>query len=182
VWRGLELDEEGRVLSVTYPRLDMSQEDIETWKEWVGDLNSGLTDEQRELVVRWIIGYSILHRLHHALVFAVLDQESDARPTCGSHAGALGMMQLMPGNVTGHKVGNPYDVQHNIRGGIEILSAYLDLYADKSAYDQCVLGLAAYNAGPNAVKKYQGVPPYAETQKYVREVPARFKRLHDSMP
>ena len=103
--------------------------------------------------------------------------ESSFNPLCLSHAGATGMTQLMPCNLESMRVSNPWNVQQNLRGGIQLLSKELHKFSDRSNYEQCILGLAAYNAGPNAVKKYGGVPPYRETQAYVKKVSQQFYDL-----
>jgi soluble lytic murein transglycosylase-like protein len=89
----------------------------------------------------------------------------------------MGLMQLMLCNVTDFKVKDPFDIAENIRGGIEHLAEFLYKYQGKSNYEQTVLALACYNAGPGAVARYGGVPPYNETQSYVRKVPALFAQL-----
>jgi soluble lytic murein transglycosylase-like protein len=98
------------------------------------------------------------------LIHAVIQAESDYDPTCRSSAGAVGLMQLMPGTASGLGVGNPLDPAANIAGGAKYLRQQLDRFHDVD------LALAAYNAGPGAVARYGGVPPYRETQAYVRRV------------
>jgi soluble lytic murein transglycosylase-like protein len=159
------------------PEVGMSSQGIAQWKAWVAKCNPRLTDLQLELVVRWVIAYSAIYGVDHRLSFAMIEAESGFDPMCLSHAGAMGMTQLMPCNLEDMGVDNPWNVQQNIRGGIRLLSEELRKFAGRSNYEQCILGLAAYNAGPNAVKKYGGVPPYKETQNYVRKVSQRFYEL-----
>jgi soluble lytic murein transglycosylase-like protein len=99
------------------------------------------------------------------LVDAVIRQESGYQPKVVSKAGAIGLMQLMPSTAAGLGVKNPYDPLQNMEGGIKYLSQQLKRFDGNVA-----LALAAYNAGPNAVAKYKGVPPYRETQHYVRTI------------
>lgn len=100
-----------------------------------------------------------------ALVRAVIQLESGFNPTAVSRKGALGLMQLMPATARELGVENPFHPAQNIRGGVAYLRRLLDLY------DQDVtLALAAYNAGPGAVARYGDVPPYRETQEYVRRI------------
>jgi len=98
------------------------------------------------------------------LIHAVVRAESDYDPTCRSHAGAMGLMQLMPGTAQGLGVTDPWDPTQNVQGGARYLREQLDRFGDVT------LALAAYNAGPGAVQRHGGVPPYDETQTYVRRV------------
>ncbi|MDV7145290.1 lytic transglycosylase domain-containing protein [Tropicimonas sp. TH_r6] len=102
-----------------------------------------------------------------ALVLAVIGIESAGRRTAVSHAGASGLMQLMPATAERFGVSNRNDAAQNIRGGV----AYLDWLLDHFDRDP-ILALAGYNAGENAVRKNGGVPPYAETRDYVPKVVA----------
>lgn len=99
------------------------------------------------------------------LVSAVAETESNYRPDAVSSAGAVGVMQLMPETASSLGVQNIYDPSQNIDGGVKYLKEMLsDFNGDVRK------AVAAYNAGPQAVKEYNGVPPYAETQNYVNKV------------
>lgn len=114
------------------------------------------------------------HRIDPLLLHAVIDQESRYQRTATSHAGARGLMQLMPGtasmlNVRGAAI---VDAEANVDGGARLLRQLHGRFNDFS------LTLAAYNAGEGAVRKYGNqVPPYRETQDYVRKVMARYNKL-----
>jgi soluble lytic murein transglycosylase-like protein len=100
-----------------------------------------------------------------ALLKALIRQESDFDPSARSGAGAMGLTQLMPGTAASLGVTNPFDPVQAIEGGARYLRAQLDRFGGDPAK-----ALAAYNAGPGAVARFGGVPPYAETQNYVRRV------------
>jgi soluble lytic murein transglycosylase-like protein len=102
------------------------------------------------------------------LVHAVIQVESNYNPYAISHAGAQGLMQLMPATARSLGVRNSFDVEENIRAGVRHLKDLKDTYKDDR------LALAAYNAGAGAVAKYQWIPPYPETQEYVYKVGKKY--------
>lgn len=105
------------------------------------------------------------HDVDPALVQAVIHAESAFNPQAVSSKGAQGLMQLMPGTAREVGVGDALDAEQNIRGGVDYLSRMISLHNG-----DVKLATAAYNAGPGAVRRHGGVPPYAETQAYVKRV------------
>lgn len=106
-----------------------------------------------------------------ALVRAVVHAESAFNPDAVSSKGAGGLMQLMPSTAAQYGVSDRFDPTDNISGGVAYLAFLLDLFNGNER-----LAVAAYNAGENAVKRYGGVPPYEETQRYVKRVMSLHKR------
>ncbi|MCM2560620.1 lytic transglycosylase domain-containing protein [Lutimaribacter sp. EGI FJ00015] len=130
----------------------------------LGDLLRIARDRQAALLLN-----TVGTRVSPALALAVISVESGGRPDAKSEAGAQGLMQLIPTTAARFGVTDSLDPQDNIKGGI----AYLD-WLLKEFEGDAILALAAYNAGEGAVKKHQGVPPFAETRDYVPKVLAAF--------
>jgi soluble lytic murein transglycosylase-like protein len=107
-----------------------------------------------------------------ALVKAVIANESGFDANATSRVGAQGLMQLMPETAASLGVRDPYDPAQNVAGGVRYLRGLLDRFGG-----DVPLAVAAYNAGPGAVEKYGSVPPYTETQSYVRNVLKDFKEF-----
>jgi soluble lytic murein transglycosylase-like protein len=107
--------------------------------------------------------YARQYRVDPVLVRAVIQVESDFDPQCVSRKGARGLMQLMPGTAKRYRVQRIHDPNENIRGGIHYLRDLLMLFRN-----DLPRVLAAYNAGENAVIRFKGIPPYEETDTYVK--------------
>ncbi len=115
--------------------------------------------------------------LDPALLAGLIKQESGFNPNAGSSAGARGLTQLMPATARGLGVTDVTDPVQSIEGGAKYLKQQLDRFGGDVAR-----ALAAYNAGPGAVQRFGGVPPYAETQNYVRRVQANAAAYRSSTP
>lgn len=127
-----------------------------------------------------IAAYAEEHDVRPDLVRAVIQAESGFNPSARSVKGAMGLMQLMPATAAELGVTDPFDPAQNIRGGVAYLKSLLVQYSQNEE-----LALAAYNAGPTAVDRYDGVPPYRETRNYIQRIkntapvrvpPARIER------
>jgi len=110
-----------------------------------------------------------IYDIDHTLIKAVIKAESNFNPRAVSPKGARGLMQIMPNNFRALGVYNPFDPRQNIMGGTRYLRRLFN------QFDSLTLALAAYNAGPSAVSTYNSIPPYKETQQYVKRVLRYYK-------
>ncbi|MDA0978296.1 MAG: lytic transglycosylase domain-containing protein [Proteobacteria bacterium] len=109
------------------------------------------------------------YKVDPALVEAIIQVESSFRPDAVSRSGATGLMQLMPGTARDLKVTDRYNPRQNIHGGVLYISQLMERFNNN-----LTLVLAAYNAGPGAVERHGGIPPRAETERYVKKVMAAY--------
>jgi soluble lytic murein transglycosylase len=126
---------------------------------------------------RYIKDASRQYGVSYYLLKAIIKAESNFNPNAVSSAGAMGLMQLMPENVRILSVSDPFDPWENIMAGANFFKRMLERFDG-----DLLLSLAAYNAGPKAVEKYNAVPPYEETQSYVQKVLryyAQYRREHN---
>jgi len=122
-------------------------------------------------MANYVEQYCKAHRMPPALVHAIIKAESDGRRKAVSPKGAEGVMQLMPFTSRRMNVSDPFDPIENIEGGIRYIKELLTTFDGDVTY-----AVAAYNAGPSAVKRYGGVPPYKETRLYVKKVLNLYKQ------
>lgn len=150
----------------------------------ISRFNPRLKPQQVEVITNSILAFSWYYRVDPRLVVAMVLAESGFRPNAVSRAGAMGLGQLMPRTAAGLGVSNPFDPVQNLAGAIRLLHGHLNSYSGGRAYregtvswNDIILAMAAYNAGSGAVRKYGGVPPYRETQTYVKRVIELYKQL-----
>lgn len=141
--------------------------------------NSPLGPKGSAWMAKTILYYSGQYKMDPLLVTALFDQESDFNMAARSQTGAIGIAQLQPETAAGIGI-NPVDPAQNIEGGIKYFSTQLERFK-QSVGGTPTYAIAAYNAGPEAVAKYQGVPPYSETQYHVSRVTEIYKQLGNAM-
>lgn len=132
---------------------------------YVDVANTTIAGKAKSQILNLISQLSKKYDIDEKLVQAVVRQESGFNPKAKSSAGAMGLMQLMPATAKGLGVNDPYNPVQNLDGGIRHLKGLLAKYNNN-----LVLALAAYNAGGGNVDKYGGVPPFKETQNYVKSI------------
>ncbi len=125
---------------------------------------TGSWSERREQHRPTIERFARVAGLEPKLVMAVVAAESSYNPSAVSTKGAMGLMQLMPATAAMYSVTDPYDPEQNVRAGTRYLKRMLDRFGSVE------LALAAYNAGPEAVRSFGGIPPYRETERYVERI------------
>jgi len=159
-----------------------AEELVRIYSRAVKNFNRKLSNGQADTIARSILGFSYRYDVDSRLVCAVILAESHFRIGATSRAGAQGLGQLMPTTAAGLGVNDAYDPVQNIYGSVRYVRSMLDRLCSNKAWSQLTwydlaLALAGYNAGAGAVKKHGGVPPYRETQNYVRRVTSIYKQL-----
>lgn len=152
---------------------------VPVYADFIQNQNRRLPRARAVDIAESILEFSVHFGVDARLVVALVITESNFNPNAVSHAGARGLGQLMPGTAAMLGVGNSFNTDQNLYGTTKLLRQHLDKYTSRTgdSYRGLVLALAAYNAGPGAVSRHGGVPPFRETQNYVRKVIATYKRL-----
>lgn len=152
---------------------------VQTWKGWrEPSYNARQFHENQKRFAPLLAEKAREYRLPDALLHAVVTAESAYDPDALSSAGAVGLMQLMPATARRLGVGNRNDPRANVDGGTRYLKQLLGMFDNDLS-----LALAAYNAGENAVIRYDNkIPPYPETRNYVRKVLAYYRRYSENRP
>lgn len=160
-----------------------SQAYLNSYYRTVKYYNPNLTKKEAKTIVLALLHYSYEYALDPRFVTAVIACESSFNPKAVSPAGAVGLGQLMPSTARSISTDDPYNINLNIRGACYLLKRNLLKYGCSFTEDlsdippALPLALAAYNAGPGAVARYRGVPPYRETQNYVKNVIGEYRTL-----
>jgi soluble lytic murein transglycosylase-like protein len=157
---------------------------VPVYANFIRGYNPRLTSQKATEIAQGIIGFSIQFGVDARLITAMVLVESGFNPQSTSRTGAMGLGQLMPGTASGMGVRNAYDTFENLWGTVRLIRGHLEKYSGVSSggekfYD-LVTALAAYNAGSGAVRRYGGVPPYKETQNYIRKVTEWYRALSGS--
>lgn len=132
--------------------------------------NKAFITKQKNAYKNIIRAYAARYGVEEALIYSVVMQESCFNEKALSRAGAIGLMQLMPATASHLKVKDPWNPEQNIHGGVKYLARMLKRFKGNTKF-----ALAAYNAGPGKVERYGGIPPYRETQHYVKKIMADYE-------
>tara|TARA_B100000809_G_scaffold240994_1_gene263815 strand:+ start:4478 stop:5062 length:585 start_codon:yes stop_codon:yes gene_type:complete len=159
------VDSRGQVSYTDKPPHDGFIKIKNSWKGWQVAHRSGDYKRNKKRYQQYIVTACERYKVSEPLVQAIIHAESYYNPVALSSAGAVGLMQLMPATAVRFGVYDRQDPEQNINGGVRYFSELLEMFDDDVS-----LSLAAYNAGENAVKRYGRIPPYPETQNYVRKV------------
>lgn len=170
--------ESGTIGKVRMPKLDSQLMDFtnqDQYKEVVKFFNPKLKDDEALLIAKAVLTFSHQSGIDPRLIMAVLAVESKFKPRAVSRKGAMGLGQIMPFTAKSHGIKDAFEPVQNIYVTVKYLAREMERW--DGAPNRLDLVLAAYNAGPNAVKNYGGVPPYNETVNYIKKVKQYYKHF-----
>jgi len=149
------------------------------YADYIHKRNPKLSEAETYRMAEGILGFSRRYGVDARLIVAMVICESDFNPNERSYKGAMGLGQLMPDTAKDYGITNPYDSIQNLYGTVREIRGHIDKYRGETGdeFRALQLALAGYNAGDGAVERHGGIPPYKETQAYVRKVVALFYRL-----
>jgi len=154
---------------------------VPEYAQFIRSRNPRLSQQEADQIAWAILRFSAQYGVDPRFIVAIVLVESGFNPDATSRKGAAGLGQLMPSTARGLGVVDPYDPIQNLHGTVKLVRGHLEKYwaqtGDPNGWEHVVLTLAAYNAGSGAVRKHGGVPPYRETQNYVRKVIRVYKQL-----
>jgi len=158
------------------PKIETISDEIQDDKKEAVNLKSKIDLKAQSANVDEIIEtFASKYDINSDFIKAIIKQESGFNTRATSKKGAMGLMQLMPKTAQSLGVIDAYNPSQNIEGGVKYLKSLLDKYGDNKE-----LALAAYNAGPGAVKKYGGIPPYKETQNYINAIMGTYNKVKEA--
>lgn len=142
------------------------------YASFIKSRNKRLSDAQALEIAERIVGFSIMYGVDARLIMAMVMVESGFNPNATSRVGAMGLGQLMPGTAQSFGLTNAYDTTQNLYATVRTIRGHLERYGKKAqeGFEALILSLAAYNAGSGNVRRHGGVPPFRETQNYIRKV------------
>jgi len=162
------------------PKIDSSVLNVlPAYTDFIQNRNKRLSRTEAQHIAETVLAFAVHYGVDARLIMAIVLVESGFDPGATSRAGAQGLGQLMPGTARGMGVTNSYDTEQNLYGTVRLIRGHIDKYTKSTgdAYEGLVLALAAYNAGSGAVRRHGGVPPYKETQNYIRKVISTYQQL-----
>lgn len=160
-------------------RTGLTDAGLALYTQVIRNFNPRLTPAQADMIAHSVVETSYQRGVDARLIMAIFATESGFKLTARSRHGAMGLGQLMPGTARSLGVANAWDPVQNIEGAVRLIQQHWGTYAARTTDFRRVFQLvcAAYNAGPNAVKKYGGVPPYRETRNYVKKVASWYRKF-----
>ncbi|MBN1233285.1 MAG: lytic transglycosylase domain-containing protein [Candidatus Coatesbacteria bacterium] len=174
----LKTDKDGNVVLTNVPRLspneisDSGIKERKTTSPKTTSVPKTKPIKQNHNFDELILKYANKYRLDPVLIKAIMKVESNFNPRALSPKKAMGLMQITKGNIIDYKVNDPFDPEENLRAGAGFLQKMLSRFNNNY-----LLALAAYNAGPERVKQYNGIPPFKETQNYVKVVLRNYQEI-----